>query len=156
MWVIVITSYTMVILALQGFCYRYQILSVGVKVVFRMVLELLSELCWLVTITMFRLMYSSSLEERETNSFILVDGPLPSALWLFSPVFRSFTIKAVQKLIVCIIPVRVPWHYFTHWLMLVAIWPPPSHYSLQDQLLVRLWVQCTNSKPMNICCRPLR
>ena len=40
-----ITSYTMVILALQGFCYRYQSLSVEVKVVFRMVLELLSELC---------------------------------------------------------------------------------------------------------------
>ena len=27
---------------------------------------------------------------------------------LFSSVFRSFTIKAVQKLIVCILPARVP------------------------------------------------
>ena len=68
----------------------------------------LCEQCKKVTIAMSQSMYFSSLDMREAYFSILVDGPPRTVLWsLCSPIFRSYTIKAVQNLIVFIPPFSV-------------------------------------------------
>ena len=87
-----------------------------------------------------------------------MDGPLPSLckiFVLFSPLFRSYPIKAVQKLIVCIFPVQVLLALF-HTLVNTGGYVATSSTALQSTRSTHLWVQCTNSKPLNNCCHPLR
>ena len=75
------------------------------------------KLCQIVTFTMSQLMCFSSMDLREAYFSILVDGPLQLSYEpciLFSPVFRSYTVKALSQ------------YHSQPWSILVAMWPPPA------------------------------
>ena len=98
------------------------------------------------------------LDMREAFHFIVVNPLL--TLWLtvyfkrlLSPVLRSYLIKAVLKLIVCILPMHIP----AGGILVSTVDTLLQHCSLhplKDHILSLGPVH--KKTPMNICCHPLR
>ena len=95
------------------------------------------------------------LDMREAFHFIVVD-PLLIGVSLYtreapSPIFRSYSIKAVLKLIVCILPTRDS----TGKILVSTMDTLLQQYSLQFYNLSNLG-PVHEKTPMNICCHSLR
>ena len=111
-----------------------------------------------VLAAMAQMQHLCVLDMREAFHFIVVTPLL--TLWftvyfkeLLSPVFRSCSIKAVQKLIVCILPMRVS----TGRILVSTVDTLLQHCSLHILKDYTLSLGPVHKKtPMNICCHPLR